>query len=99
MEPSRLGRVEASDQRPAQRAHDAPAAPDAPTFGIATLEVTEIETTAVEEGFAVEDTPVGEAAAAEFLPTMGDLDRLAADLDRVDLTLAQLDDPLQNPNG
>lgn len=94
MEPSRLGAVEASDQRPAQRAHDVPAEPDAPTVGIATIEITEVETAAVAEG-----TPVSEESATEFLPTMGDLDRLAADLDRVDLTLAQLDDPLQNSNG
>lgn len=39
--------------------------------------------------------PSVETTAVEILPTMADLDRLAGDLDRVDLTLAQLDDPTQ----
>lgn len=44
------------------------------------------------------DDASGEAPklTVENLPTMADLDRLAFDLDRVDLTLAQLDGPARS---
>lgn len=42
------------------------------------------------------ESSVIETSVIETLPTMSDLDRLAGDLDRVDLTLAQLDDPTRS---
>ena len=39
-----------------------------------------------------------ESESVDVLPTMGDLDRLAADLDRVDSTLVEIDGPAQLPS-
>lgn len=88
--PPRLPGVDASDQRPAQPAPAQPFPSGQPIAPSAPQPSTPAVVDAAATGPVVNDGP------AEFLPTMADLDRLAADLDRVDLTLAQLDDPLQH---